>query len=151
MGHTLFPCQNENEQLMCDLIREFENKDEITWEDMLSGRGLEKIYFFLSGKRLSASKISNKNDDFSNKTFEMFFEFLARVCQVAGLEYLATAGIYIAGGIVKKNFDKMDMNKFVQIFIDHHEHKEILKKIPIYLIENYDSSLDGLEGYVYGN
>ncbi len=95
------------------------------------------------------SKYHSKND-VANLVFILFKEFLAYFLQSMALITLPYSGIILAGGILPKNkwlFENNDFNKyFVDIFND--DFKEILEKIPIYLIEDYDISFYGCGAFL---
>jgi glucokinase len=72
----------------------------------------------------------------------MFKRAYANFAKNTALDGLALGGVYIAGGIAPKNKEIFD-KEFVKIFEYSHKMGHVLKKIPIYLILNYDIGLLG--------
>lgn len=144
-GHADLPLQNEAELF---LIKELSHP---TYEDLLSGRGLEWIYQKLQKTQypeeppyLRAQDISKnrKTNPCCEKVFEWFVTFYARCARNFALDLLAEGGIFLGGGITAANSDVIE-KKFVEEFTKHPLYHEMLKNIPISLITNYDVSLKG--------
>lgn len=143
-GHILFPFKKEDQKFEDFLIKEYKLKN-IEIEDILSGSGLEKIYHFLSGKKLEAVEISMKFQDSKvQKTFDMFSKFLARASRIYCIENLAFGGVYIGGGVIQKNLDKINKEIFIKEFLDNQNFKEKLEKVPLKIIKDNIVTLDGL-------
>jgi glucokinase len=146
-GHTDFPMLFPEESAL------FEHFDHPTYEDLLSGRGLENIYQALQNSKfkkeppkLSAKEISaNRNSSaICKETFECFVKFYARCAKNFAIDVLATGGIFLAGGIAASNQDKFG-KAFMEEFTRHSlpQFREMLQKIPVTLITNYGISLKG--------
>jgi len=160
-GHSDFPSQNSFE---IELIEHIKNKNSssepLYYEELLSGRGIENIYYFLkeSGRfeetgysnEIDASNeksilISNYKlvDPLCKETFRLFTRFYGRCAKNFALDSLATGGIYIAGGIASKNKEIFMTSDFFEEFENSSQRRDILKEIPIYVILKYDVSLYG--------
>ena len=89
-------------------------------------------------------KNSNNNAK-SNLAMRIFFDCLGSAVQSVALHGLATGGVFIAGGIVKNHLDLLQNGDFTQSFLENWKVniKEILEKIPIYVITDYDISFYG--------
>ncbi len=160
-GHADFPAQNKFEIELIDFVKKYRKISmPITCEELLSGRGLENIYYFLRNKKTDEenkilSKIDKsddkarliskyKNEDETcKKTFNLFTNFLARISKNFALDSLCTGGLYIAGGISYKNKEIFDTDDFQKEFTTAYKKSSVLKNIPIYLISNYDVSIYG--------
>jgi glucokinase len=149
------------ERNLLDFVRDVEKaRRTLSYEDLLSGRGLERIYRFLREKaslpetsftrqideaREKAPLISQYVDQ--NKTcreaFHLFLELYAKCARNFALDTLSLGGIYLAGGILAKNLSHIDRKVFRQHFEENDRHPEILQAIPIRVINNYDVSLLG--------
>jgi glucokinase len=150
-GHANLPVISDQEfELLKFIKRKKKLKHNVVYEDVLSGEGLQYIYKFLNSKKykgvpkdLGAIKISKtkKSNPCSKKTFDWFIKFYARCARDFALNTLARGGLYIAGGIAAKNVDSF--SRFYSEFIKHDTYSDILKKMPIHLITNYDISLIG--------
>ncbi len=132
----------------------------VSWEMILSGAGIQRIYQFLGTlKEYPETEYSREiaQTDFdpdrisfyaerdlrSKDTFDLYRTFYARACKNFVLESLALNGIYIAGGIAAKNkqlfFDPLFMEEFSRC---GRQHKQ-LAKVPVLLIIDYNVSLYG--------
>ena len=83
-----------------------------------------------------------KADKTCKETFEIFKIAYAGFAKNMALDGLALGGVYIAGGIAPKNREIFDKS-FVKIFEESLKMGHILKRMPIYLILNYDVGLLG--------
>ena len=132
----------------------------VSWEMVLSGKGIQRIYHFLGTKRVypeteytqeiaatdfHPDKISYyaERDLRSKDTFDRYRTLYARACKNFVLESLALNGIYIAGGIASKNkalfFDPLFMKEFVRCGKQRNQ----LETVPVLLITDYNVSLYG--------
>lgn len=127
-----------------EFLKKRNNKNEISINEILSGKGLECLYEFLSKKKMSAKEISlNKNNDnFAKESFELFFLFYARVLKNLSLIFLCDE-IFLSGGIIEKNKDFLN-EIFKKEFLDQGLFYTLLNNIEIFLIENYNSNVFGL-------
>ncbi len=158
--HSDFAAQNEFEISMINFIKKYRKVSKnICNGDLLSGDGLTNIYLLLrKSKRYKTTKYTKeigmsgnlpeliskyrKIDDACKETFELFKAFYARAAKNLALDALPLGGIYIAGGIAPKNSEIFD-KEFVKIFESSQRMANILRKIPIYLITNYNVGLLG--------
>lgn len=159
-GHTDFPVQNGEELELVNFIKEHKRiKGSVPYEQVLSGQGLENIYLFLrknrkdiptkytkeiDGSRDKAELISKYKDvDVTcRRVFGIFQAAYARFAKNFALDSMAIGGVYIAGGIAPKNKDIFN-KKFIEAFEDNYMLAGVLKKIPVYLILNYNVGLLG--------
>lgn len=141
-GHAEFPCLNEEE---------WEIFGSVMYEDVLSGRGLEKLYqhfqktqFPSHPTRLSAREIgeSQSKNPCSRKAFRQFLMYLARAARNFALETYSLGGVFLAGGIVQKNSDLIG-GVFVKEFCRHSVYGKLLRSIPISLVLDGEVSLRG--------
>ena len=159
-GHTDFPAQNKEELDLINFIKKQKKlKQNVSYEQVLSGQGLENIYLFLrKNKKFKETRYTKGIDKSKNKpelisqyrkidktcksVFEIFKTIYAVFARNFALDCLPEGGIYIAGGIAPRNGDIFDTN-FIKIFENNRKLAFVLKKIPIYLILNYDVGLMG--------
>jgi len=160
-GHTDFPYQNDFEKKLIDYIKKKRNiLQYLTYEEILSGRGMEDIYNFLKEtKEYTPTKYSKEielsdniaplisryrtEDGLCKETLKFFARFYARCAKNFVLDTLSVGGIYIAGGIASKNIDIFTKNDFIDEFENVYRRADIIRNIPIYVIMNYDVSLYG--------
>ncbi len=148
-GHTQFPI-TEDDSLLAKSIKQETASSHVTYEHVLSGRGIERIYRFLQKKHyhkdppsLSAKEISLSLElSCSKRTMELFTHYFARCARNFALDTLSQKGVFLAGGIIAKNA-KIIRDEFMKHFTHHDTHSKLLSEIPVILITNYSVSLKG--------
>jgi len=146
-GHTDFPMFFPEETTL------LQNFGHPTYEDFLSGRGLESLYRALQQttytneqRALTARDISKKrhHSPCCIKTFEWFVKFYARCAKNFAIDLLSRGGLFIAGGIAAANQDMFGIS-FMDEFTKHRlpKYRRILQEMPVLLIKNYEVSLKG--------
>lgn len=158
-GHADFSPQSKLEFDFLEFIRTTENrKYNISWEDVLSGNGIGRMYHFFHSR--NGNEPTNKKlgfngphpdeifknrdaDTHSRHTFELYKTLYARCAKNWALDTLALGGVYIAGGIAAKNLNLFEQKSFMKEFVNSEKQMEILKSIPIYVITDYNISLYG--------
>lgn len=150
-GHADLPLLTKEDLKMAEFIKRIQGiETQLCYEDVLSGRGLENIYKYLSTTKypklpidLSAAEISATKSDnpCSRETFAWFIRFYARCARNFALDTLARGGVYLAGGIAAKNPEVF--SDFFEEFVKNEIYEHILRDMPVYLITNYDISLIG--------
>jgi len=160
-GHGDFPAQNNLELQLIEFVKKLRGiSNPLSYEELLSGRGIEGIYLFLRNRReIKETKYTREIDDSLNKTpliskykeldgtcketFRLFTRFYARCAKNFALDTLCRGGLYIAGGIAVKNKAIFLSNEFISEFENAYNRTDLLKTIPISVILNYDISLYG--------
>ena len=141
----------------------------VSWEDILSGKGLCHLYDFLieqgfkpnsetvslmetssQAEVITARGLANK-DTVCRKALELFVSIYACESGNLALKCLPYGGIYIAGGIAPRILPLMKEKLFVQRFIGKGKLKSILETIPVYLVTNADYGVLGAINYVLIN
>jgi glucokinase len=163
-GHADFAPHSQEELELVHFIQEKENRNcPISWEQVLSGTGIQRLYAFykrrnqqkkanaqIQANGLMPDEIFNSRhlDDYCWHTFELYAKLYARCAKNFALDALALGGIYIAGGIASKNLSLFEQKQFLQEFTDCGKMEAILKKIPVYVITDYNVSLYGAAEYM---
>ena len=159
-GHADAVFYTQEELALSTYIHDEYVKCPVSWEMLLSGAGIQRIYRFLGtlraypetdySREIAASdfppdRISffAERDQRCKDTFDLYRTFYARACKNFVLESLALNGIYIAGGIAAKNrqlfYDPQFMAEFAHCGKQHQQ----LFKVPVVLIADYNVSLYG--------
>ncbi|HLG23862.1 MAG TPA: glucokinase [Candidatus Nanoarchaeia archaeon] len=157
-GHTDFAPQDSLEFELLLFIKRKTGTKAISYEHILSGKGIESIFLFLLKKnRKSNSKIKEilksgsrteliskyrKSDKTCKKTFEIFSKVYARFAKNCALDLLAYGGVYITAGIAQKNKDIFN-SVFIKEFQNTYNLEFVLRQIPVYLITNKNAGLIG--------
>ena len=159
-GHSDFSAQNHMELNLINFIKKHKKINaNVPYEEVLSGQGLTNIYLFLrKSRKFPSTKYTKeiaksnykpelvskyrKTDKTCKETFEVFTMIYAKFAKNFALDALAYGGVYIGGGIAPKNKDIFD-KEFVKTFENNYKLKYVLKKVPIYLVLNYNVGLLG--------
>lgn len=162
-GHADFAAHDALEFEIIDFIRETEKKTCVSWEDVLSGSGIQRIHHFFckqtNAEHINKSFVDNGlNPDMifksrtldvpCAKTYELYAKIYARCAKNFALDALALGGIYIAGGIAANNLPLFEQPGFAQEFLLCDKQLELLKRIPIYVITDYNVSLYGAAAFM---
>lgn len=115
----------------------------ISAEDVVSGRGLCRLHYFLTGKKLSAAAIAAHHLHQDSPTCRYFARFLGRVCRHWALSTLCKGGLYITGGVAMKNPVLVCCPDFKHSFWDSPVCGDLLRSIPVFLNTNEHSGLWG--------
>jgi glucokinase len=166
-GHADFPAQSQLEfDLVTYIQRKEKRKDAISWEDLLSGNGIGRIYAFFNSmnhgtvQQAQGAEVVRHPDEIfdarhidknSWRTFELYAHIYARCAKDYALDTLASAGVYIAGGIAAHNVPLFEQPCFIKEFLNCKKQKEFLKKVPLYVIADYNVSLYGAVEYMLSN
>jgi len=140
----------------------------VSWENVLSKTGLFNIYRFLRDVKRHpepewlAEKIGNGTGNFTEEIFkaaveddvlickialDTFLEFLAREANNLTLKLKATGGLWITGDIPQIIRQYIDKDKFYEKFKISDKMEDMLKNIPIYLINTDSTSINGAALY----
>lgn len=161
-GHADFAAQRLIE---LDLIQYIQRTEEfscnVSWEDVLSGNGIQRIYQFFhartnNGKHAKNEQVphpdeifkSRKHDQHSWDTFELYTKLYARCAKNFVLDALALGGIYIAGGIAANNLPMFELPAFAKEFVNCGKQGQLLEDVPVYVITDYNVSLYGAAYYL---
>jgi glucokinase len=163
-GHADFAPQTELEYELVSYLRtEYKITCSVSWEDLLSGNGIGRIYHFFKARnvKINGNEFLAKNglhpdtifnsrslDEHAWNTFELYARIYARCAKNFALDSLSRGGIYIAGGIAAKNLDLFRQECFLNEFIECGKQQELLRHIPIYVITDYNVSLYGVAEYM---
>ena len=118
----------------------------LTWDVVLSGRGLSLLAEFLLGQSLSAAEAARLFAS-EEQLLAWFARFYGRVCRDFALDLLASGGVYVSGGIAAKNPLILANRAFADAFHSSSTHGQFLQCIPLYLMEREDSGLWGAAYY----
>ncbi len=150
-GHIAFaPVTTEQSRLMDWLHQE---RGHISYEDLLSGDGLERLYRFYhlqhTGERpypCSAEtvyELAELGDEDAIAALRMFVHIYGQFIGDVALIWPARAGIYIAGGIAGKIIRWMTQEDFTCYFLAKESMNRVVEKMPVYLVKD---ELLGLKG-----
>jgi glucokinase len=141
-GHGGFAPETKVQIDILNALRE--HFDRVSSERLVSGPGLENIYWALSrihGEKraqLTAAEIFaaalENSDEIAAESVQMFFEVLGQVAGDLSLTLGAEDGIYIAGGIVKRYPELLKNSRFRSAFESKGRHRSLMERVPTQLI-----------------
>lgn len=160
-GHIDFAPLNDVEQQVLHYINQI--KKRVSYEQLLSGYGLEQVYralfFIKQGKEISSVKEKLSAKDISNKAMtnqcETCQQALTLFCNVLGsfagnlaLIMNSQGGVYIAGGIVPRFIDYLKASDFRSRFEKKGRLSYITEQAPTYVIIEPQPGLLGAAAFL---
>lgn len=162
-GHTDFAPTDE---LQAGLLKYLlERYDHVSYERVCSGMGLPNIYAYLkdSGyaeepawltKELAAAEDATpvivntalsqeRTCELCKATLDAFVSILGAEAGNLALKVLATGGVYLGGGIPPRILSVLDSGAFMQGFQAKGRFRELMSRLPVYVILNPKVALLG--------
>lgn len=138
-GHIGFAAESEQQQHV--LSRLASRFGRVSTERLVSGQGIENLYWALSNdpntaKMLSAAEIFENihSDELAQQTITLFFRILGQVAGDIALATGAFNGVYLAGGIAQRYPKLLEASDFRAGFEDKGRHTRLMQSIPTMLI-----------------
>ncbi len=151
-GHVDFAPRDLQDRQLWDYLHK--KYGHVSVERVVSGPGLEHLYWFLVEKKnseniLEGEEIPKLIVEHDCKEVLLWFASLygAAVGNVA-LQYLALGGVYIAGGVAPKILKYLQGQEFMRGYLDKGRFAELLSQIPIYVVLNEQLPLLGARGAI---
>ena len=157
-GHTDWAPRNRTE---FDLFRFLlERSKRVTNEHVICGRGLVNVYTYFKslGTGQPPSELPDSDKDAGRiakeaaanpgspeaKAMELFVSAYGGRAGNLAMQFVATGGVYVGGGIAPKNLDRMRDGTFVKNFLDKGPlFQPILEKIPVHVVLEQKTALIG--------
>ncbi len=159
-GHSDFAPRNPLEMRLLEYM--LNHFPRVSYERVLSGPGLFKIYQFLketgqgeepswlserlsredSSAVISEAALTGKSE-LCVKALDMFVSLYGAEAGNLALKALATGGVYIGGGIAPKILDKLMDGTFMGAFIEKGRYSSLMNRIPVRVIINEKAALLG--------
>ncbi len=141
-GHASFPFQTEKEFKFENFLFNKLGDSYITWNKVVSGRGLSYVHEFLTGEELTPEDVINRISP-ESETHKWVSGFYGRACRDFALETLALGGVYVSGGVAARNPGLIRHRAFAEEFCRSDTLSDILSLIPVFLITDQNSGLWG--------
>jgi glucokinase len=152
-GHITIPVQDEDELRLMRDVAQYHGTPGI--EDVLSGRGFERIYRWMSreagsGVELAAADIMAAlgSDPLADKTVALFVRLLGRYAGNLALVTLPFGGVYLCGGVAQHFGPHLLSNGFAQAFCDKGRFGPFMERFPVHLITDDYAALTGCAGHL---
>ena len=150
-GHQGFAPESQVQLDVLTALRE--RYDRVSYERLVSGPGMENIYWALTrihGEKqtqLSAAEIfsraENDGDPRAEEAVQLFFELLGQVAGNVAISMSTFDGVYIAGGVAKRYPHILSNSRFRSGFENKGRHRSLMERIPTRLITHDDPGLLG--------
>ena len=161
-GHANFaPASSEQWDLYAHFRRKLPIDQAISNEFFLSGEGLIRIYLYLIQEKNICSDqsffnsstydirdLAEKGDKTALEAVRIFFEILAGVSMNIALTLVPARGIFFSGGMITSFSKFLDKEHFSYTFCRNTKMKDLLEKIPLYIIQSPDTPILGLLEYL---
>ena len=158
-GHVSLPIRGEED---VRLMRYLESEVPIAHgfasvEEVLSGRGLEHVYGWLSleagaPERKSAREImaglASGDDPLAEATARVYVRMLGNVAGNLALSLLPYGGIYFIGGVVRSMQPYLERFGFADAFCDKGRFAEFLTQFPVSVVEDDYAALTGCASFL---
>ncbi len=124
----------------------------VSFEDVLSGKGLENIYKFLKTKNnykkstASAEKIRNeavKGDYLAKESVKLMLSILGTFVSTIILINNCKNSVILSGGVIEKLYSFIPQSNFFFNLKNKNKYKNFVSEVPIYVSLNHLSGLEG--------
>ncbi len=131
-----------------------------SWERVLSGQGLTNIYEFLrdsgradepawlaqaraEGDPNAAIAAADGKAPLATQTIDLFVDAYAAQAGNLALTYLATGGVYLAGGIAPRLAARLSDGRFARAYVGKGRLSSLVAAMPVHLVLNDQTALLG--------
>lgn len=148
-GHVSFSAQSDEE---IRLMRWMEGRHgKIGYEEILSGRGFERIYRFLSieageDQEIAANVIFDafqKGDPRATHAARLFVALMGRYAGDFALVTMPVGGIYLVGGVAGHFAPYLDRLGFAQAFCDKGRFSDFMSQFQVLAVQDDYAALTG--------
>ena len=151
-GHVDIGPQSDGDRKFWPYIKTVGGR--VSAEMLISGSGLVNIYSAIAHSRDLPVKFEHPaeitdqmkigGDSLVCETIEVFCRLLGRVAGDLALTFMATGGVYLAGGISKRIAAELNNGEFRKSFESKEPHAELMSSIPTFVVMDEFSALEGM-------
>ena len=154
-GHANLPIRTQQELELCQFVSNAHGFPAV--EDVLSGRGLERVYAFLAQKsdaplEKSARDIiqscSTGENQIATEAVRIFVHVLGTVCGNLSLIYLPFGGVYLIGGVARAFAPFLNEFGFLESYKDKGRFAGFMGNFKVSMIEDDYAALTGSAAYI---
>lgn len=154
-GHASLPVANEEELGLSRHVARTHGFADI--EEVLSGRGIENVYGWLSERAgnqsvASAAEIveaaTQGTDEHAEAAMRQFVSVLGTVTGNLALIYLPFGGIYLAGGVARRFGPWLETMGFDEAFCNKGRFSDFMQQFPVFIINDDYSALTGCAAHL---
>ena len=154
-GHVDLGPRTERDFQIFPHIERIEGR--ISAEQVLCGRGLLGLYHAIcmadgvTPSLTTPADVSNKGlsseDKQAAEAIALFAVYLGRVAGDMAVVFNAKGGVYLGGGIPQKIMPALQRPEFRAAFEDKAPHREMMSRIPTFIVTHQLAALAGLSAY----
>ena len=154
-GHANMPIRTEAELRLCKYVESAHGFPAV--EDVLSGRGLERIYGWAAseaghpGEKSAADIMAaceSSDDPIAEEAVRRFVRTLGTVTGNLALNHLPFGGIYLVGGVSRAMTPYYDRYGFAEAFRDKGRFSGFMRNFSVQIIEDDYAALTGLAAFM---
>ncbi|WP_284163082.1 glucokinase [Frigidibacter sp. SD6-1] len=150
-GHATLPLRTEEDLRLARHVEKAHGFAGV--EDVLSGRGLERLYsFHAAGTDLSAAEIMERigkpGEGAANATCRHFVTLLGRVASDLALDHLPFGGIYLVGGVARAFAPHLADQGFADAFRDKGRFSDFMGEFAVHVVEDDYAALEGCADHI---
>ncbi len=155
-GHANMPVRNVQDMRLCAFVEARHGFAAI--DDILSGRGFEHVYAFLSSeagenKTLSSAEIiagcTDGSDPIAVQAVHYFIRLTAMVMGNLALIQLPFGGIYLVGGLSSAIAPFIEAAGFEAAFRDKGRFADFMDDFAVYVVQDDYAALKGMAAYLH--
>lgn len=147
-GHANLPIRTEEELRLCQFVETAHGFPAI--EDVLSGRGLERVYHWLAFEAGESSEKSAKDimdgastDPRAQDALRVFIRILGTVAGNLSLVHLPFGGVYLVGGVARAMLPHLAQYGFSDAFRDKGRFAGFMGNFPVSVVLDDYAALTG--------
>ncbi|MDJ0628256.1 MAG: ROK family protein [Rhodobacter sp.] len=154
-GHSTMPVRSEADLRLSQYVETFHGIPGV--EDVLSGRGLERIYRWLAkedgetAEKLAAdimAAVADGSDPRASAAAEVFVRLLGIVTGNLALIYLPFGGVYLSGGVSRAFAPYLEALRFDDWFRDKGRFAGFMQNFGVSVIEDDFAALTGCASHL---
>lgn len=154
-GHANLPIRNEHELELCQFVETAHGFPAV--EDVLSGRGLERVYLFLGTQAGDAHEksaaeimagVQDGSDPRAIEAARLFVKILGTVVGNLSLIQLPFGGVYLVGGVARHIAPYLEPFGFSDAFRDKGRFAGFMKNFSVSVIEDDYAALTGCASHL---
>ncbi len=152
-GHANLPIRTEEELRLCQFVETAHGFPAI--EDVLSGRGLERVYHWLAHEAEESSEKSAKDimdgaatDSRAQEALRVFIRILGTVAGNLSLVHLPFGGVFLVGGVARAMLPHLGQHGFTEAFRDKGRFAGFMGNFPVSIVLDDYAALTGNAAYM---
>lgn len=149
-GHANLPIRTEEELRLCQFVENVHGFPAV--EDVLSGRGLERVYAWLGQEAGNPSELSAheimasceaQDNARADEAVRVFVRILGTVAGNLALIQLPFGGVYLVGGVARAMAPYLQSHGFADAFRDKGRFAGFMGNFPVNVVEDDYAALIG--------